>query len=71
MIGQALYIEAEAAGQNATGIGCFFDDSVHDLLGLRGDEWQILYHFTIGQATHDDRLQTLPPYAHLKRNGAG
>ncbi len=71
LIGQALYIEAEAAGQNATGIGCFFDDSVHDLLGLRGDEWQILYHFTIGQATHDDRLQTLPPYAHLKRNGAG
>lgn len=61
-IGQALYIEAEAVGQNATGIGCFFDDSVHELVGLRGDEWQVLYHFTIGIAAHDERLQTHAPY---------
>jgi len=26
MIGQVLYLEAEAQGVRATGIGCFFDD---------------------------------------------
>ena len=35
-IGQALYLEAEAAGVRGTGIGCFFDDGVHELLGLEG-----------------------------------
>ena len=29
MIGQMLYLEAEAAGIRGTGIGCFFDDEVH------------------------------------------
>ena len=65
-IGQALYIEAEAAGQNATGIGCYFDDSVHALVGLTGDTWQVMYHFTVGVASEDARLRTLPPYAHLE-----
>ena len=36
MVGQVLYLEAEAAGARATGIGCFYDDPVHDVLGLRG-----------------------------------
>ena len=35
MIGQVLYLEAEAAGLRGTGIGCFFDDGMHSLLGLR------------------------------------
>jgi SagB-type dehydrogenase family enzyme len=35
-VGQALYLEAEAAGLRGTGIGCFFDDGVHQLLGLGG-----------------------------------
>jgi SagB-type dehydrogenase family enzyme len=34
VIGQVLYLEAEAAGARATGIGCFYDDAVHELLGL-------------------------------------
>jgi SagB-type dehydrogenase family enzyme len=34
VIGQLLYLEAEACGIQATGIGCFFDDPVHELLGL-------------------------------------
>ena len=34
MIGQVLYLEAEAAGVRGTGIGCFFDDGMHSLLGL-------------------------------------
>ncbi len=35
VIGQVLYLEAEAAGARATGIGCFYDDPVHDVLGLK------------------------------------
>jgi SagB-type dehydrogenase family enzyme len=63
VIGQVLYLEAEAAGIRATGIGCFFDDALHQVLGLRGDDWQTLYHFTAGGAVDDARLTTLPPYA--------
>jgi len=62
MIGQILYLEAEAAGVRSTGIGCFFDDPVHDVLGLRGMQYQSLYHFTVGGPTEDTRLTTLPPY---------
>lgn len=64
-----LYLEAEAAGVRGTGIGCFFDDGVHDVLGIRGPWLQSLYHFTVGGALTDTRLQTLPPYAHLRRTG--
>jgi SagB-type dehydrogenase family enzyme len=67
LIGQCLYLEAEAAGVRGTGIGCFFDDPVHELVGLTGNRWQSLYHFTIGGPVVDDRLQTLPPYGHLER----
>lgn len=67
ILGQVLYLEAEAAGVRGTGIGCFFDDGVHDLLGIKGRWLQSLYHFTVGGAITDTRLQTLPPYAHLRR----
>jgi len=67
LLGQILYLEAEAAGIRATGIGCFFDDALHRLLGLDGLAWQSLYHFTVGGPVEDTRLQTLPPYAHLRR----
>ncbi|CAI10564.1 conserved hypothetical protein (plasmid) [Aromatoleum aromaticum EbN1] len=63
MIGQALYLEAEAAALRGTGIGCYFDDSMHELLGLAGSEWQSLYHFTVGVPTEDARLSSLPPYS--------
>ena len=65
LIGQVLYLEAEAAGIRGTGIGCFFDDAVHDVLGIRDRSWQSLYHFTVGGPVDDPRLQTIPPYAHL------
>jgi hypothetical protein len=61
-IGQVLYLEAEAAGVRATGIGCFFDDPVHQVFGLRDLEFQSLYHFTVGGYVDDKRLTTLPPY---------
>ena len=65
MIGQALYLAAEAAGVRGTGIGCYFDDVLHSALGLTGHDWQSLYHFTIGSPVEDLRLRTAPPYAHL------
>ena len=70
IIGQALYLEAEAAGLRGTGIGCFFDDEMHQLLGLRGHDWQSLYHFAVGGPVEDVRLTTFPPYAISSRRGA-
>jgi SagB-type dehydrogenase family enzyme len=66
MIGQVLYLEAEAHGVRGTGIGCFFDDAVHEILGFENNRYQSLYHFTIGMPVEDSRLATYPPYFHLK-----
>jgi nitroreductase len=71
MLGQVLYLEAEAAGIRGTGIGCFFDDEMHALLGLRDAEWQTLYHFTAGGAVEDVRLTTLPAYPGSRSGAAG
>ncbi|MFP8779769.1 nitroreductase family protein [Hydrogenophaga sp. RWCD_12] len=69
LIGQVLYLEAEAAGLRGTGIGCFFDDGLHQLLGLpepaASAALQSVYHFTIGAPLGDDRIGTAAPYAHL------
>jgi SagB-type dehydrogenase family enzyme len=67
MIGQVLYLEAEAAGIQGTGIGCYFDDALHEALGIQNERWQDLYHFTVGKGIHDGRIQTIAPYAHLSR----
>lgn len=61
-VGQALYLEAEAAGVRGTGIGCFFDDGVHELLGISDHSLQSLYHFTVGTPVEDGRLTTRPGY---------
>uniref|UniRef100_A0A0D6QVA1 Nitroreductase domain-containing protein n=1 Tax=Araucaria cunninghamii TaxID=56994 RepID=A0A0D6QVA1_ARACU len=62
LLGQILYLEAHAVGISATGIGCYFDDPVHDSLGLSGKEFQSLYHFTIGTGILDKRIMNLPAY---------
>ena len=67
LLGQVLYLEAEAAGVRATGIGCFFDDPVHEIVAINGLSLQSLYHFTIGGPVEDRRLMMLPPYGHLKQ----
>lgn len=67
LLGQVLYLEAEAAGVRGTGIGCFFDDPVHEMLGVQGLSFQSLYHFTIGGPVEDRRMMTLPAYHHLTR----
>jgi nitroreductase len=63
-IGQVLYLAAEALGIRSTGIGCYFDDPVHSLLGLDLDSltYQSLYHFTVGGPVDDMRLTILPAY---------
>lgn len=69
MLGQRLYLVAEALGLRGTGIGCYFDDPVHDLLGLIpmtspdiAPGVQSLYHFTVGDPLPDPRVQVEPPY---------
>ncbi|MFZ3139161.1 nitroreductase family protein [Polaromonas sp.] len=65
LMGQVLYLEAEAAGLRGTGIGCYFDDPVHELLGFTGkapDTWQVLYHFSVGLPVADARITSFPPY---------
>jgi hypothetical protein len=62
LVGQVLYLEAEAAGLRATGIGCYFDDAMHELLGLKDARFQALYHFTVGNPLTDERISTLPAY---------
>jgi hypothetical protein len=69
LIGQVLYLEAEALGLRGTGIGCFFDDEVHQLISLPAAAshapLQSIYHFTIGVPLTDARIATEPPYDHL------
>ncbi|XP_024996872.1 uncharacterized protein LOC112529729 [Cynara cardunculus var. scolymus] len=62
VLGQVLYLEAHAVGVSATGIGCFFDNPVHDVLGLTGSNYQSLYHFTVGGPVVDKRIMSLPAY---------
>ena len=62
MVGQVLYLEAEEAGIRSTGIGCYFDDPVHEVFGIASCEWQSFYHFTVGGPVEDVRLTSLPAY---------
>jgi len=61
-IGQELYLEATSMGLSGTGIGCFLDDAMHDILGLKNNRFQILYHFTVGRGHVDSRIQTRSAY---------
>jgi SagB-type dehydrogenase family enzyme len=71
LIGQVLYLEAEAAGARATGIGCYYDEPVHELLGLSGYVWQDLYHFSMGLPIEDTRLTSEPGYDWEERDPGG
>ncbi|MCB1896222.1 MAG: SagB/ThcOx family dehydrogenase [Zoogloeaceae bacterium] len=68
LIGQVLYLEAEAVGLRGTGIGCFFDDEVMRTLGLAPGpqaRWQVVYQFTVGRPVDDARLVSEHAYGHL------
>jgi nitroreductase len=68
LLGQALYLEAEAIDLQGTGIGCYFDDAFHEMLGIKDTQFQSVYHFTVGGALNDSRLRTIMPYEHIKRS---
>jgi SagB-type dehydrogenase family enzyme len=68
LLGQVLYLQAEAAGLRGTGIGCFFDDMCHELLGLQDTVFQSLYHFTVGYPLLDERIANLPPYPSTEKS---
>ncbi len=68
-VGQVFYLESERAGIAATGIGCFFDDSMHDLLGIHDHSFQSLYHLAVGQRVDDPRISTLPAYVRRALQG--
>lgn len=62
ILGQVLYLEAEAKGMKGCGIGCFFDDPLHEAIGLKESEYQDLYHFTVGYPLQELGVSTLPAY---------
>ncbi len=62
LLGHVLYLEAEVMNLRGTGIGCFFDDAFHEILGITGTEFQSIYHFTVGRPLLDTRILTQPPY---------
>ncbi len=62
MLGHCATLAAEAAGWRGTGIGCFFDDADHDILGLTDSRYQVIYHYAVGMALEDTRITTLPAY---------
>ena len=62
LIGQAFYLASEDAGFQGCGIGCFFDDIMHRMLGLSGLKYQDLYHFTAEKPCFDPRMVDLSAY---------
>ena len=66
-IGQQLYLDATSLGLSGTGIGCFLDDTLHSLLGLKDNQFQTLYHFTVGRGYVDERIQTQAAYSEERR----
>ena len=67
LIGQVLYLQAESNGMGGTGIGCFFDDPIHELLGLADDTFQTVYHFTVGLPLNDSRIETIATSTFLSK----
>lgn len=65
-LAHAAYLRATALGIAATGIGCFFDDAWHELLGIGNTSLQFLYHLAAGVPMRDDRLVQLSGYFHLR-----
>lgn len=63
IMGQLLYLEAEAAGLRGKGIGCYFDELTHQVFRLRDGRFQSVYHFTVGRGLEQPEYVSLPPYS--------
>jgi hypothetical protein len=68
-LGHRLYLAATARGLGVSGIGCFFDDSVHSFLGLEDQRFQALYLVAVGAALPDARLLAEDPFVGLRGEG--
>ncbi|MFT3931167.1 MAG: hypothetical protein QM709_12815 [Spongiibacteraceae bacterium] len=65
-LAHAAYLRATALGLAGTGIGCFFDDEWHELLGIKNTTLQFVYHFATGKPLLDRRLIQRTRYFHLQ-----
>ena len=59
MIGQILYLEAEAKNIRGCGIGCFFDEIINE--EILNSKLQAVYNFTIGIPLIDERIIKIKP----------
>ncbi|MBN0989731.1 nitroreductase family protein [Amphritea pacifica] len=66
ILGQQIYLHSTAQGFGGTGIGCFFDDAIHELIGLESHSLQALYGFAVGDPLRDERITQLSGYYHLR-----
>ncbi|SER20144.1 SagB-type dehydrogenase domain-containing protein [Amphritea atlantica] len=66
ILGQQIYLHSTAQGYSGTGIGCFFDDAIHELIGLENHSLQALYGFAVGDPLRDERITQLSGYYHLR-----
>lgn len=62
VLGQVLYLEAHAVGISTTWIGYYFNDVVHEVLGLKDLEFQSLCHFTVCAPVLNKRIESIPAY---------
>ena len=69
-VGQALYLHAEAEGLGSSGIGCYFDDAIHELIGLQDQRLQTVYMFTVGPARPELGVTDEPAYARVATRAA-
>jgi hypothetical protein len=46
-------------------MGCYLDDEVHALVGLRDRRFQVLYTLAVGRPIADPALRPVDPYRHL------
>jgi nitroreductase len=57
VIGNRMYLAAEALGPEATGIGGFYDEEVYHYLTMAPAQGQMVYHVAIGYTLPDRRLE--------------
>jgi hypothetical protein len=57
MIGQILYLEAEAKNLRGCGIGCFFDSLITE--EILNKDYLALYGFSVGKPRMDERIVKL------------
>jgi hypothetical protein len=70
ILGHVLYLEGRGRGRARDGMGCYFDDVVHELLDPRLTAGsRDLYHFTVGGRSRTGDWRRTRRYAHLRRGG--